>query len=181
LLRREGLVSQALVESTLARRHTGFSAHNNVRLRAGDAAGRRRLVKYMLRAPFSLQKMSYDPASCTVIYRSRMHKTLKRNFQLMHGADWLVQLRTSPIASSTSRVIALIDDAAVIRKILTHLGLWTPQTATGSGPGPPAPYPPRPAAQVLTYHSVPTSPEIRGARTGLALSRQCIARPPPGG
>jgi hypothetical protein len=38
------------------------------RVRAGDAAGRRRLVQYMLRAPFSLEKMSYDPASCTVIY-----------------------------------------------------------------------------------------------------------------
>ena len=36
--------------------------------------------------------MSYDPESCTVIYRSRMHKSLKRNFQVMHGADWLVQL-----------------------------------------------------------------------------------------
>jgi len=35
--------------------------------------------------------MSYDPESCTVIYRSRMHKTLKRNFQVMHGADWLAQ------------------------------------------------------------------------------------------
>jgi hypothetical protein len=36
--------------------------------------------------------MSYDPESCTVIYRSRMHKTLKRNFQVMHGADWMAQL-----------------------------------------------------------------------------------------
>jgi hypothetical protein len=30
----------------------------------------------MLRAPFSLEKMSYEPASGVVIYRSRMHKTL---------------------------------------------------------------------------------------------------------
>jgi hypothetical protein len=44
------------------------------------------------RAPFSLEKMSYDPKSETVIYRARMHKTLKRNFQIMSGADWLVQL-----------------------------------------------------------------------------------------
>jgi len=92
LLRGEGLVSDALVERMLAWRHTGFSAHNNVRLGARDAAGRRRLAQYMLRAPFSLEKMSYDPESCTVIYRSRMHKTLTRNFQVMHGADWMVQL-----------------------------------------------------------------------------------------
>jgi hypothetical protein len=46
----------------------------------------------MLRAPFSLEKMSYEPVSGTVIYRSRLHKTLKRNFQIMSGADWLAQL-----------------------------------------------------------------------------------------
>jgi hypothetical protein len=52
----------------------------------------RRLAQYMLRAPFSLEKMSYEPVSGIVIYRSRMHKTFKRNFQIMSGADWLVQL-----------------------------------------------------------------------------------------
>ena len=91
LLRREALVAEPLAEKMLAWRHTGFSAHNAVRVGARDASGRRRLAQYMLRAPFSLEKMSYDPDSGTVIYRSRMHKTLKRNFQIMHGADWLAQ------------------------------------------------------------------------------------------
>jgi len=83
LLRCEGMVSEVLAEKMLAWRHTGFSAHNSVRVRARDAAGRRRLAQYMLRAPFSLEKMSYDPESCVVIYRSRMHRTLKRNFEIM--------------------------------------------------------------------------------------------------
>ena len=43
----------------------------------------------MLRAPLSLAKMSYDAASGTVIYRSKMHLGLKRNFQVMPGAQWL--------------------------------------------------------------------------------------------
>ena len=194
LLRCEGMVSEVLAEKMLAWRHTGFSAHNSVRVRARDAAGRRRLAQYMLRAPFSLEKMSYDPDSCTVIYRSRMHKTFKRNFQIMHGADWLLQLcahipdrfehlvryagwysnrsrgkrrrmevqpaevttreidvresarvRSSwarlihkvyevdplecPRCKGPMRVIALIDDKTVIRKILSHLGLWAPQRA----------------------------------------------------
>lgn len=38
-------------------------------------ARRRRLAQNMLRAPFSLEKISYEPVSGTVIYRSRMHKT----------------------------------------------------------------------------------------------------------
>jgi len=35
----------------LAWRHSGFSVHNGVRVRAGDAEGRKKLAQYMLRAP----------------------------------------------------------------------------------------------------------------------------------
>ena len=41
------------------------------------------------RATRSLAKMTYDAASGTVIYRSKMHLGLKRNFQVMPGAQWL--------------------------------------------------------------------------------------------
>ena len=220
LLCRESLVSDLLAERVLAWRHTGFSVHNAVRIHARDAAGRRRLAQYMLRAPFALEKMSYEPVSGIVIYRSRMHKTFKRNFQIMPGADWLVQLcrhipdrfehlvryagwysnrsrgkrrlagtqkvmiapgevdereaarvRSTwarlihkvyevdplecPKCKGPMRVIALIDDKAVIRKILTHLGLWAPQIPAGKGPGPPAPDSPEAPAPILTYHPVP--------------------------
>ena len=63
--------------------------HNQVRVAAEDAEGRRKLAGYMLRAPLSLAKMTYDAASGTVIYRSKMHLGLKRNFQVMPGAEWL--------------------------------------------------------------------------------------------
>ena len=168
LLRCEGMVSEVLAEKMLAWRHTGFSAHNSVRVRARDAAGRRRLAQYMLRAPFSLEKMSYDPDSGTVIYRSRMHKTLKRNFQVMHEArrgrsTWArlshkiyeVDPLECPRCKGPMRVIALIDDEAVIRKILTHLGLWAPQQTPKTQIGPPAPDPPGQSKPVLTYHPVP--------------------------
>ncbi len=42
-----------------------------------------------LRAPMSLEKMTYDAATGSVIYRSKMHASLKRNFQVMSGAEWL--------------------------------------------------------------------------------------------
>ena len=65
----------------------GFSAHNRVRI--GDREGRMKLAGYMIRAPMSLAKMTYDPASGMVIYRSKMHLGLKRNFQVMPSAQWL--------------------------------------------------------------------------------------------
>ena len=40
---------------------------------AEDREGRMKLAGYMLRAPMSLAKMSYDAATGTVIYLSKMH------------------------------------------------------------------------------------------------------------
>ena len=59
------------------------SVHNRVRCKGNDAEGRQRLARYMIRCPFALNKMSFDQNSGTVIYRSKPHATLKRNYQLM--------------------------------------------------------------------------------------------------
>ncbi len=71
------------------RRHSGFSVHNCVRSKGNDAEGRQRLARYMIRCPFALNKMSFDQNSGTVIYRSKLHATLKRNYQLMPAVTWL--------------------------------------------------------------------------------------------
>ena len=47
------------------------------------------LARYMIRCPFALNKMSFDQNSGTVIYRSKPHATLKRNYQLMPALKWL--------------------------------------------------------------------------------------------
>ena len=54
-----------------------------------------------------------------------------------------------PKCGAHMRVIALIEDPAVIERILSWLGLWEPTRA--SGPAPPADRPSLP----LTYHPVP--------------------------
>ncbi|MCC6212576.1 MAG: transposase zinc-binding domain-containing protein, partial [Burkholderiales bacterium] len=89
LLVRRDAIDPALAGQMLSWRHSGFSVHNRVRVAAADAVGRKSLAGYMLRAPFSLEKMSYDAARGAVIYRSRLHATLKRNFQAMPGVQWL--------------------------------------------------------------------------------------------
>lgn len=212
LLARREIIPRSLAGQMLAWRHGGFSVHNQVRVAAGDAEGRKSLAGYMLRAPFSLEKTTYDAARGTVIYRSKLHATLKRNFQVMPGVAWLELLckhvpdrhehmvryygryssRTrgaererpeieEPDAESASqarqaakaawaklirkvyevdpllcpqcgaqmRVIALIEDSAVIERILSWLGLWGPLPACG--PSPPGERAPPP----LTYHPVP--------------------------
>ena len=86
------VLSEELRARMLAWRHGGFSAHTEVSVAAEDAEGRKTLAGYMLRPPMSLQKMTYDAATGTVIYRSKMHGGLKRNFQVIPGAAWLALL-----------------------------------------------------------------------------------------
>jgi hypothetical protein len=76
-------ISGELRSRMLGWRYSGFSAHNQMRLGEEDAEGRKKLAGYMLRAPMSLEKMSYDAETGTVIYRSRMHLGLKRDFQVL--------------------------------------------------------------------------------------------------
>ncbi|MFQ5938373.1 MAG: transposase, partial [Acidiferrobacterales bacterium] len=88
-LTEEGSLDPLLAERMRRWQHSGFSVHNQVKVQARDTDARQRLARYMNRAPFSLDKMTYDANSATVIYRSKLHATLKRNFQLMPGAQWL--------------------------------------------------------------------------------------------
>jgi hypothetical protein len=82
---------------------------------------------------------------------ARVRSTWPRLIHKVYEVDPL----ECPRCKGPMRVIALIEDKVVIRKILTHLGLWVPRVEAARGPGPPAPDPPRPAAQILTYHPVP--------------------------
>jgi len=88
----EGVITDDLRHRLLAWQHSGFSVHHDVKVRARDAAGQQQLARYMIRAPFSLEKTEYKPDSGMVVYRSRMHKSLKRNYQVMPGAQWLALL-----------------------------------------------------------------------------------------
>jgi hypothetical protein len=66
-----GAISQALRAKLLGWTHSGFSVHNQVRVDERDAEGRGQLARYMLRAPLSLEKMTYDAATGTVISARR--------------------------------------------------------------------------------------------------------------
>ena len=66
--------------------HSGFSVHHDVKVKARDAAGQQQLARYMMRAPFSLEKTEYKADSGMIVYRSKLHQGLKRNYQIMPGA-----------------------------------------------------------------------------------------------
>jgi len=56
---------------------------------ADDVDGRRQLAEYLLRAPFSLQKITWKEETATVIYRSGRNWKTKRNFEVFAATDFL--------------------------------------------------------------------------------------------
>jgi hypothetical protein len=92
MLQREGRIDEALIRKVLGWRHSGFSVHNAVRIGGQDSAGRRAAAEYILRSPFSQQKMRYHAKSRTMIYPSKIRPVLKRNFEVFPVLDWLAAL-----------------------------------------------------------------------------------------
>jgi len=73
-------------------RHSGFSLHNPVCIGTANTEGRRGVSKYILRSPFSLEKVRCQAKTRTVIYQSKMYPVLKRTFEVFSACDWLAAL-----------------------------------------------------------------------------------------
>jgi putative transposase/transposase-like zinc-binding protein len=91
-LLRERRIDEMVIRKLLGWRHSGFSLHNAVRIGPHDIEGRRAFSEYVLRSPFSLEKLRYQATTGTIIYQSKMHPTLKRNFEVFSATDWLAAL-----------------------------------------------------------------------------------------
>ncbi len=60
-----------------------------MRIDGRDQQGREKLAQYILRAPVSQEKMRDHATRRTVIYRSKMHRVLTRNFEIFPVLDWI--------------------------------------------------------------------------------------------
>ena len=85
-------------------RNSGFSIHNQVKIKSRDRRGRESLAQYILRSPFSLEKITYQQQTKTVLYRSKMNPVLKKNFAVFPVLDWIATL-TAHIADKGEQLI----------------------------------------------------------------------------
>ncbi|MCB1134148.1 MAG: transposase, partial [Verrucomicrobiae bacterium] len=88
VLRAEKLISEKKLRQLLAWKHSGFSLDAGTRP-VRTAVGRQKLAEYLLRAPFSLEKITWVEKTKRVIYRSRTSWRTKRNFQVFTAIDFL--------------------------------------------------------------------------------------------
>ena len=75
----------------LSWKHSGFHIDSGGEkpIAPHDTDGRKRLAEYLLRAPFYLQKITWNPDTKSVIYRSRRSWHTKRNFEVFKATDFL--------------------------------------------------------------------------------------------
>ncbi|MCP3955925.1 MAG: transposase, partial [Desulfobacterales bacterium] len=94
MLKKEGLIDDSFVQMILKWRHTsGFSVHNQVRIRPEDDKGIENLSQYIIRNAFSLEKLKYEGGDSSVIYRSKMtYGKNKRNFQVFSPLEFIASI-----------------------------------------------------------------------------------------
>jgi hypothetical protein len=93
MLLEENMISEELVENMNSWKHSGFSVHCGKPVKADDINGRKTLSEYISRAPFSLERMSFNKDSKTVVYRGEhFHPTLARNFDVSDPLEWIARV-----------------------------------------------------------------------------------------
>jgi hypothetical protein len=90
-LREAKLISPGKLADLLSWKHSGFHIHDGGEkpVAAHNSAGRKRLAEYLLHHPFSLQKITWNASTQTVIYRSKRHYNTKRNFEIFKAPDFI--------------------------------------------------------------------------------------------
>ena len=206
LLVGEKLLPPERVQVLYSWKHSGFNLHAGEPVPPEAKADLEDLAQYILRNPFSVEKMTLESPTDMVIYRSRLNAKINRNFEVFTATDflaaitqhipdkgaqmvryygwysnkmrgvrqrglppelvfhrpgvapppplklpskrwrdlilrvWHVDPLRCPVCQNPMRVIAVVDDARVVEKILRHLGAWHDPPARPPPQGVPAPY-----------------------------------------
>ena len=109
LLLDEGRITRDVIDQMRSWRHSGFSVDKSVALAAGDTAGLERLAAYMVRCPFSVDRILSVSDDGKVVYRAEK-----------------AECQRFPILGGEMKIIAFIerrDPPDVVRQILRHCAL----------------------------------------------------------
>ena len=184
MLLSKGKIAEDLVDMLMKWRHSGFNVFCGPRILPGEEKAMENLARYIVRASFSQERMTYVPEEAKVVYKSKDRKQekifdalewiaamcshvpnkgeqmvryygfysnvsrgkrkkneqdelipsilepdgssreYKRNWARLIQKIYEVDPLTCPKCSGKMKVISVIEDENVIKKILKHLGLW---------------------------------------------------------
>lgn len=88
MLLSKGKITQDLVDMVMNWRHSGFNVFCGPRIQPGDEKAMENLARYIIRASFSQERMTYIPEESEVIYRSKDGKEEK----VFNALEWLAAM-----------------------------------------------------------------------------------------
>ncbi len=93
MLKKEEKITDEIINLLMSWRHSGFSAHNEVRVSRDDEDGREKIGQYIIRNTFSEDKLTYNEDTVTVIYHSKMtHGKNKKNFSVYTAEEFIAAI-----------------------------------------------------------------------------------------
>ncbi len=94
MLKKEGKIDDDFIRMLMGWRHnSGFSVDNGVRISRDDEDGKEALAQYILRNPFSVEKLTYNKETGTVIYHTKMtHGKDKKNFEVFDAKEFIAAI-----------------------------------------------------------------------------------------
>jgi hypothetical protein len=184
MLLSKGKITEDLVNMLMKWRHSGFNVFRGPRIQPGEEKAMEYLARYIIRASFSQERMTYIPDESKVVYRSKddnkekvfdalewlaamcshvpnkgeqmvryykYYSNVSRGKRKQANQDERIACILEPVGSSREyrknwvrliqkiyevdplicpkcsgamKVISVIEDEEVVKKILKHLGLW---------------------------------------------------------
>jgi hypothetical protein len=88
MLLSKGIVTKDLVNMLLSWRHSGFNVFCGPRIQPGDERAMENLARYIIRASFSQERMTYIPEESKVSYQSKDGKDEK----VFDALEWLAAM-----------------------------------------------------------------------------------------
>ena len=72
--------------------HSGFNVHRSRRVQPDEREDLERLAQYIIRNPFSVEKMQVNQAGGAIIYQSGMSEKIHRNFEVFTPCDFIAAI-----------------------------------------------------------------------------------------
>ena len=89
---KKGKLSAQEVEKMRLWHHSGFGIHAGHRIQRDDHDALEKLAQYILRNPFSLEKMTYLPETGEVVYRSKRNHATKRLWETFDAPAFIAAI-----------------------------------------------------------------------------------------
>ena len=142
MLKKEGKITDAVIENMMSWHHSGFHVHIGERIWAEDHQGLESLARYIIRACFSQERMVYIPVgestdgAAKVIYTSKDGRSRKT----FDALDWLAHLVTH-VPGRYGRQSGIMDTTAINpggcerrrKPMMTFRSLWKMKCHPRSG------------------------------------------------